>query len=237
VLVNCALPRRWMSSQYVAVASQKLTCPIVSEVDPALTVAVSATAVFEATDVIGEPPEVIASVVDVSVDVVLTVTARGVVEIRAPEVPVIITVALPGATVLLAVKVSSLVPAVGFALHDAVTPLGRPAAVRATLPLNPFCGITVMVDLSDPPGCRFTSLGASESVKPGVLIVNARVVLVVNVPEAPVIVTLYCPGAAELLAVSVITLDPVEISAGEKDAVTPLGSPDAVRVTLPVNPY
>jgi hypothetical protein len=41
---------------------------------------------------------------------------------------------------------------------------------------------------------------------------------------------------AELLAVSVIVLLPV-VGLGANDAVTPLGKPDAERVTLPVNPY
>lgn len=44
------------------------------------------------------------------------------------------------------------------------------------------------------------------------------------------------PRAAELLAVSVTVADPVA-GFGEKDAVTPLGRPDAARLTLPVNPY
>jgi len=49
---------------------------------------------------------------------------------------------------------------------------------------------------------------------------------------------LYCPTAAELLAVSVsVLLYPAVVGFGEKDAVTPLGKPDAERVTLPVNPF
>jgi hypothetical protein len=47
---------------------------------------------------------------------------------------------------------------------------------------------------------------------------------------------LYCPTATALLAVSVSVLLPV-VGFGEKDAVTPLGRPDVVRVTLPVNPF
>jgi len=61
-------------------------------------------------------------------------------------------------------------------------------------------------------------------------------VVAVWLPDFPVIVTLYCPRAAELLAISVSTLDPV-VGFGEKDAVTPLGRPDAERVTLPANPF
>jgi hypothetical protein len=61
-----------------------------------------------------------------------------VVAVRAPEVPVMVTVANPGVAVLLAVKVSVLIPVVGFGRKDAVTPLGRPDAVRLTLPVNPY---------------------------------------------------------------------------------------------------
>ena len=49
-------------------------------------------------------------------------------------------------------------------------------------------------------------------------------------------VRLYGPTAAELLAVRVSVLAPV-VGFGEKDAVTPLGRPDAESVTLPANPF
>ena len=62
-----------------------------------------------------------------------------------PEVPVTVTVEVPGAAVLLAVKVSVLVLVAGFALNDGVTPVGRPDAVRFTFPVNPFVGVTVIV--------------------------------------------------------------------------------------------
>jgi len=48
----------------------------------------------------------------------------------------------PTTAELLAVRVSVLAPVVGFGEKDAVTPLGRPEAERATLPVNPFCGYT-----------------------------------------------------------------------------------------------
>jgi len=75
-----------------------------------------------------------------------------------------------------------------------------------------------------------------QRVKLGALIPSARVVVTVCVPYVPVIVTLYCPGVAELLAANVSVLVPV-VGLGVKTAVTPLGRPDAERVTLPVNPY
>ena len=51
-----------------------------------------------------------------------------------------VTVDDPVAAVLLAAKVNT--PLV---LKEAVTPLGRPEAVKATVPVNPFCGVTLMV--------------------------------------------------------------------------------------------
>jgi len=53
--------------------------------------------------------------------------------------------------VLLAVSVSTLVPVVGLVAKDAVTPLGNPDAVRFTLPVKPYWGVTVMVDVPAAP--------------------------------------------------------------------------------------
>ena len=58
----------------------------------------------------------------------------------------------------------------------------------------------------------------------------------VRLPDVPVMVTLYCPRLAEFVAVKVTVLFPAE-GIGEKDAVTPLGRPDAERLTLPANPF
>ena len=65
--------------------------------------------------------------------------------------------------------------------------------------------------------------------------VNAMEVLALRLPEVPLMVTVEVPAAAELLAVSVSTLDAL---AGfvPNDAVTPLGRPEAARVTLPLKP-
>ena len=56
-----------------------------------------------------------------------------------------VSVTVPVVAVLLAVNVNMLVVAVLLGLNDAVTPLGRPDADKLTLPLKPFCGVTVMV--------------------------------------------------------------------------------------------
>jgi hypothetical protein len=64
---------------------------------------------------------------------------------KLPEVPVMVTVAVPVVAVPLAVSVNVLVVVAGFVPKAAVTPLGRPEADKLTLPLKPFCGVTVIV--------------------------------------------------------------------------------------------
>ena len=61
-------------------------------------------------------------------------------------------------------------------------------------------------------------------------------VLAVCVPDVPVIVSVYWPMAAVLLALTVIVLLPV-VGLGLKMSVTPLGRPETDRLTLPVKPY
>jgi hypothetical protein len=62
------------------------------------------------------------------------------------------------------------------------------------------------------------------------------VTVFVKLPEVPVMVTGNVPMAAVLLAVSVNVLA-VLAGFGLNDAVTPLGKPDADKVTLPPNPF
>ena len=64
---------------------------------------------------------------------------------KVPDVPVIMTLKLPVGAVPLAAKVSVLVPVVLAGMKEALTPLGKPEAVRLTLPVKLFCGVTVIV--------------------------------------------------------------------------------------------
>jgi hypothetical protein len=66
--------------------------------------------------------------------------------------------------------------------------------------------------------------------------VSVIVTLLLKLPEVPVMVTEYVPITAVPMADKVKRLVAV---AGfvPKLAVTPLGSPDAVRLTEPVNPF
>jgi hypothetical protein len=65
--------------------------------------------------------------------------------------------------------------------------------------------------------------------------VSLMLVVCVKLPEVPVTVTVMVPVAALLLAVKVTVLVPVA-GFGLNPAVTPLGRPEADRLTLPVNP-
>ena len=58
--------------------------------------------------------------------------------VKLPEVPVMVTVAVPVLAVPLVVNVNTLVAVAGFGLNDALTPLGRPDVDKVTLPLKPF---------------------------------------------------------------------------------------------------
>jgi hypothetical protein len=84
--------------------------------------------------------------------------------VKLPEVPVMVTVAVPVVAVLLAISVRVLVVVVLVGLKEAVTPLGRPEADKLTLPLKPFCGVTVMVLVPLAPWVIVKLLGNAERV-------------------------------------------------------------------------
>ena len=159
-------------------------------------------------------------------------------DVRPPEVPVIVTVVGPPAVAkALAVRVSTLVPVVGLVAKPAVTPLGRPEAAKVTLPVNPLVGLTVIVLVPLDPWAMLKVLGEAEIVKLGCgVTVRLMVVVCVNALEVPVMVTVAGPPmVAEALAVRVSRLVPV-VGLVAKPAVTPVGRPEAARVTLPVKP-
>ena len=82
--------------------------------------------------------------------------------LRLLDVPVMVTETVPVVAVPLAVSVNVLVVVAGFGLNDAVTPLGRPDADKLTLPLNPFCGVTVIVLVPPTPCTMLRLLGDAE---------------------------------------------------------------------------
>jgi hypothetical protein len=100
-----------------------------------------------------------------------------------PEVPVIVTVDSPVAAVALAAKVTTLEPAVGLVLNDAVTPLGSPDAASVMLPVNPPESVTVMLSGVLAPWARDIVGDEDARVKLGV------------VPPLPLTTTLLVPVA------------------------------------------
>lgn len=159
-----------------------------------------------------------------------------VVLVSVPEVPVTVTVTVPVVAVLLAVSVKMLVLVVLAGLNKGVTPLGRPDADNATLPLKPLSGFTVMVLVPLIPCVMVKLLGEAESVKfGGGLTVRESVVELDRLPDEPVMVTAAWPVVAVLVAASVRMLVPV-VLVGLNDAVTPAGRPDADKLTLPLKP-
>ena len=159
-----------------------------------------------------------------------------VVFVSVPEVPVTVTVTIPVVAVPPAVSVKVLVLVALAGLNDGVTPLGRPDADNATLPLKPLSGFTVIVLEPLEPCVMVRLLGEAVSEKfGGGLTVRESGVELDRLPDAPVIVTVAVPVVAVLVAVSVKVLVPV-VRVGLNAAVTPEGKPDANRLTVPLKP-
>ena len=76
--------------------------------------------------------------------------------------------ATPIAAEALAVRVSVLESVAVAGLKVAVTPLGRPEAVKVTLLLNPFCGVIVIVLVPLAPWVRVMLAGDADREKPGI---------------------------------------------------------------------
>jgi hypothetical protein len=108
--------------------------------------------------------------------------------LAAPDVPVIVTVDVPVGADALDVSVSTELPVVGLGLNDAVTPLGKPDAVRLTAPLKPPSGVTVMVFVPGVLGEICIVPDEAERLNPGGTIVSERLAVAVRVPAVPVIV-------------------------------------------------
>lgn len=101
------------------------------------------------------------------VAVAFTVNEIDVVWLSVPETPVIVTELVPVVAVELAVKVTTLLPVVGFVPKLAVTPAGRADVESDTLPVNPPLGVTVIVELPLLPCVTVKLLGEADSVKFG----------------------------------------------------------------------
>ena len=123
-------------------------------------------------------------------------------------------------------------------VFGAETPLGRPLALSVVAELNPPVLVMAIVLVPLLPCVTVSEEGDAAMVKFGddaAFTVSETVVVAVKVPDVPVMVTVAFPVVAVLLAVRVSVLLEV-VGFVLKAAVTPLGKPDAARVTLPENP-
>ena len=140
-------------------------------------------------------------------------------------------------------KVSVLVPVAGLGLKVAKTPGGGFNTNKKTGLLNPPSGVILIVLVAVAPCATVKLLGDAESRKSGcegggasAFIVKLMVVVLVRLPDVPVMVMLPVPPLAVLLAAMVKVLELVP-GLGLKEAVTPLGKPEADRETLLLKPF
>jgi hypothetical protein len=86
--------------------------------------------------------------------------------VKLPDVPVTVTVAVPVVAEPLAVSFKVLAPVVLLGLNAAVTPLGKPEAVKLTLPVKVPTSATVIVLAPVLPWVTLNLLGKADRVKP-----------------------------------------------------------------------
>ena len=157
--------------------------------------------------------------------------------VRFPELPVMVIVTVPVVALRLADKVKVLEPVVGFGLKEAVVPLRMPEADKVTPELNPFVGVMVMT--VEPLLLRAMLRLVADADKPKLgagITVSEIVVDLFRLPLTPLMAIVKVPVAALRPAVSVNVLVLVGLT-GLKDAVTPLGSPAADKLTAPLKPF
>jgi hypothetical protein len=166
-----------------------------------------------------------------------TVTVIGTLALRLPDVPVTVNCEDFKAAVAVAASVSVVDEAVLAGLNEADTPVGNPDAASATVPVNPFCGCTLIETVPLPPAITFRAEAAAESLNPAeAVIVSGTVALAEMLPDVAVTVAIAVPAGAEAATVKVSLLVEL-ITAGLNAAVTPLGSPLIARLAVPLNPF
>ena len=161
-----------------------------------------------------------------------------------PEAPVIVRAAVPVVAEedAVRVRVEVVLPfaggVTGLVEKVAVTPLGNPVALRVVAELKLPALVMVIVLAPLLPCVMVMEVGDALRLKFGddaAFTVSETVVVAVKLPDVPLMVTVAVPVVAVLLAFRVRVLAEV-VGFVPKVAVTPLGKPDAARVTLPENP-
>jgi hypothetical protein len=81
----------------------------------------------------------------------LIVREAVVLAVTPPDVPVMVMRVVPGVALALTETLREASLVVGLPVKVAVTPLGNPETAKATDPVNPYLGTTVMTDFPVPP--------------------------------------------------------------------------------------
>jgi hypothetical protein len=81
---------------------------------------------------------------------------------RLPDLPLTLTLKVPVVAELLTVNVNVVLDVEGFGLKAAVTPVGRLDPEKVTLPLKPFVGLIVIVDVPVLPRATLRLFGEAE---------------------------------------------------------------------------
>ena len=115
-----------------------------------------------------------------------------------------------------------------------VRPAGETVDVRATVPVNPFTGATVIVEVAAVPALTLTLVGLAVTVKS--LTVTVTVAECVRDPLVPVTVTVYTPAGPVQDRADVWDA-PRTMLAGVRVQVRPAGETVEVRATVPVKPF
>ena len=115
-----------------------------------------------------------------------------------------------------------------------VRPAGETDEVRATVPVNPFTGATVMVD--DPETPTFTVIAVGAAVTEKSVTATLTVAEWDSEPLVPVTVTTKFVAVVEEHDRLEVWLAPRTMLVGVKVQVRPAGATEDVRATVPVNP-
>jgi hypothetical protein len=167
----------------------------------------------------------------------VTISAIVTVLVRLPETPVTVTMPPPLATELAAPSVKVLAVCVGFELKTALTPAGSPLAVKRTVLLKPYSGLTEIVLLTFPPPTNMMLAGAAERMKLGAGVTVSEIVAVLlAAPALAVMVRVAALGAAFAATLRVSVLVRL-VDAGLNDPVTPAGKPETESDTFPLKPF
>lgn len=161
----------------------------------------------------------------------VTVMVMATEDVTLPEIPLTVTCVALAAAAPVAFRVRVLLVVALAGLNDAVTPAGKPVAVRATAPVKPALGAMVMVVVPEPPVATFTFVDDEDRLKPGAAdTVRATVACAERDPAVAVMVNGAAPRVAVALAV-IFSVTPVNV------AVTPAGNAPIVRAGVPVKPF